>query len=114
MSGLIQERCTACRGDTPVLTAEELETLRHQLDPAWEVGDDGHRLRRRFRFPSFAAAFDRATAVARLAEEEAHHPDLRVGWGYLEVALTTHAVGGLTRNDLILAAKVDALEATEG
>jgi 4a-hydroxytetrahydrobiopterin dehydratase len=48
--------------------------------------------------------------VARLAEAEGHHPDLRVGWGYLEVELTTHAIGGLSRNDFVLAAKIDALD----
>ena len=48
-----------------------------------------------------------ATRAALLAEREGHHPDVRVGWGYLEVELTTHAAGGLTRNDFIMAAKID-------
>jgi 4a-hydroxytetrahydrobiopterin dehydratase len=47
--------------------------------------------------------------VALVAEAEGHHPDMRVGWGYLEVELTTHAIHGLSRNDFILAAKIDAL-----
>ena len=60
------------------------------------------------RFGDFAAAFATATRIAIIAEGEGHHPDMAVGWGRLEIELTTHAVKGLTRNDFILAAKIDA------
>jgi 4a-hydroxytetrahydrobiopterin dehydratase len=79
--------------------------LKPELESDWNI--DGDRLRRRYAFSNFAAAFAVATRAALLAEREGHHPDLRVGWGYLEVELTTHAAGGLTRNDFILAAKMD-------
>jgi 4a-hydroxytetrahydrobiopterin dehydratase len=103
---LAKEHCEACTGATPAVTGAELDDLRAQLSPEWEV--DGVRLRRRIRFPDFAAAFATATRVALIAEGEGHHPDMAVGWGRLEIELTTHAVKGLTRNDFILAAKVDA------
>jgi len=103
---LANEHCQACTGATPQLTGAELEGLRAQISSEWEV--DGVRLRRRLRFGDFATAFATATRVALIAEGEGHHPDMAVGWGRLEIELTTHAVKGLTRNDFILAAKVDA------
>jgi 4a-hydroxytetrahydrobiopterin dehydratase len=109
MTPLIDERCRACNASTPRVEGEELERLRAELGPDWHV-EGSTLLRRRLRFPDFVHAFARATDVARLAEAEGHHPDLRVGWGYLEVELTTHATGGLSRNDFVLAAKIDALD----
>lgn len=104
---LAAERCEACTGETPRVTGAELEELRPQLSAEWQVVD-GVRLRRRLRLGDFGAAFAAATRVALIAEGEGHHPDLTVGWGRLVVELTTHAVRGLTRNDFILAAKIDA------
>jgi len=103
---LAKERCEACTGATPTVAGAELDALRAELSPEWEV--DGVRLRRRMRFGDFAAAFATATRVALIAQGEGHHPDMAVGWGRLEIELTTHAVKGLTRNDFILAAKIDA------
>jgi 4a-hydroxytetrahydrobiopterin dehydratase len=102
------QRCEACTAATPTLTAGELEAARAQLDPAWEVAAEGTRLRRSFRFGDFTAAFALATRIALIAQEQGHHPDMCVGWGRLDVDITTHAVGGLTRNDAVLAAHVDA------
>ena len=104
---LAREHCEACTGTTPTLSAEERERLRTELSSDWEVVE-GVRLRRRIRRPDFASAFAMATGVALLAESEGHHPDMCVGWGRLDIELTTHAVGGLTRNDFILAARIDA------
>jgi 4a-hydroxytetrahydrobiopterin dehydratase len=106
-TSLAAERCTECRPGTPPLTTAEGEALRPGLDERWAF-DDG-RLRRRLEFRSFAAAFAFAGRVALLAEREAHHPDIRVGWAYAEIELTTHAAGGLTRNDFIVAAKIDRI-----
>lgn len=102
---LARERCQACTGSTPKVAGEELDSLRGELSAEWAVEDD--RLRRRMRFADFAAAFTAATHVALIAEAEGHHPDLCLGWGRLEIELTTHAVKGLTRNDFIMAAKID-------
>lgn len=108
MGTLAGERCEACHAGTPKVEGEELAALRRELSAEWQVADS--RLRRRLRFPDFVHAFSRASAVAMVAEAEGHHPDLRVGWGYLEIELSTHAIGGLSRNDFILAAKIDALD----
>jgi 4a-hydroxytetrahydrobiopterin dehydratase len=106
--GLAEERCQACTGSTPVVTGAELETLRAELSADWQVVEGGRKLHRVIRYPDFVSAFIAATRIAFLAEAEEHHPDLAISWGRLEIDLSTHAVGGLTRNDFILAAKIDA------
>ncbi len=108
MTELAKQRCEACTGDTPTLTTDEVAQLQGEISPEWQV-QEGKSLVRHQRFEDFAGAFERATAVATVAEEEGHHPELAVGWGHLDIVTTTHAVGGLTRNDFILAAKIDAL-----
>ena len=92
-----------------MVSGAELDELRSELHADWRVDDDARRIRRTWRFPDFAEAFAFATRVAFIAEGEEHHPDLTVGWGRCEVVLTTHAVKGLTRNDFIVAAKVDRI-----
>ena len=106
---LASERCAAADESTPTLPAEEVRRLAAGLDPAWRVVDD--RLVRQFTFPSFAAAFGLATRIGLLAEGQNHHPALDVAWGRLTVTWTTDAIGGLSANDLIMAAKVDRLVA---
>jgi 4a-hydroxytetrahydrobiopterin dehydratase len=107
---LAAQSCEACTGDTPVLTPQEVEALRAQIDGGWTVVD-GRRLVRHLRFKDFRSAFARAAQIAEIAESEGHHPEMTIGWGHLDVELTTHAVSGLSRNDFILAAKIDSLGA---
>jgi 4a-hydroxytetrahydrobiopterin dehydratase len=92
---------------TPALSSDEIDRLRGGLDAAWQAVDG--RLVRDFRFPTFAAAFGLATRIALLAESANHHPTMTISWGRLEVAWSTDAIGGLSANDLIMAAKVDRL-----
>ena len=106
---LASQRCVAADESTAALPAEEVRRLAAGLDPAWRVDDD--RLVRDFAFPSFAAAFGLATRIGLLAEGQNHHPALEVAWGRLTVTWTTDAIGGLSANDLIMAAKVDRLVA---
>src|SRR5258708_31193897 len=108
MTALAAERCEACTASTPTVTNEELPRLQGELAEAWSVVE-GTRLRRELRFSDFNAAFGLATRVALLAEAEGHHPDMTVGWGRLVIELTTHAIHGLSRNDFVLAAKIDAM-----
>lgn len=106
---LAKERCVAADDSTPALAPDEVARLAAGLDPAWQVLDD--RLVREFAFPTFAAAFGLATRIALLAESQNHHPALDVAWGRLIVTWTTDAIGGLSANDLVMAAKVDRLVA---
>ena len=106
---LASKRCVPADDRTPALTPDEIARLAAGLDPAWQVRDD--RLVREFAFPTFAAAFGLATRIALLAEGQNHHPALDVAWGRLTVSWTTDAIGGLSANDVIMAAKVDRLVA---
>ena len=98
---------TPADGSTPPIGPDEAAELATGLDPAWRVEAD--RLSREFRFPTFAAAFGLATRIALLAEGQGHHPAMEIAWGRLDVAWTTDAIGGLSANDFIMAAKVDRL-----
>lgn len=107
-SGLAGRHCEACTPGTPTLSEEEAADLHGLVEPEWER--DTHRsIRRRFTFGTFRDAFGFATRVALLAEGEGHHPDMEVGWGRVVLVFTTHAAGGLTPNDFVMAAKVDRL-----
>jgi 4a-hydroxytetrahydrobiopterin dehydratase len=108
--GLTKDTCVPCRGGVPTLTDDEIATLKPEV-PGWDVLEVGgvKRLRKAFTFPDFKSAMDFAVRVGELAEQEGHHPDLHVSWGEVIVETWTHKIGGLHRNDFILAAKVDAL-----
>jgi 4a-hydroxytetrahydrobiopterin dehydratase len=109
---LAERRCEKCAPGTPPIDPKEVPELLAQLDPSWTVEEqEGHQvLVRRFRFKGFMPAVDVVNRLAPVAEAEGHHPDLLIGWGYVTVQLWTHAAGGLTANDFILAAKVDLAE----
>lgn len=68
-----------------------------------------HHLQREFRFRDFREALAFVNRVGALAEEQGHHPDITLGWGYADIRVFTHVIDGLSENDFILAAKVDAL-----
>ena len=106
---LTQRRCRACEGGIPALNADELrENLR--AVPQWRLTDDSKRIRREWRVKDFATALDFFARVGQVAETEDHHPDLHLtGYRNVAIELSTHAVGGLTENDFILAAKIDQL-----
>jgi 4a-hydroxytetrahydrobiopterin dehydratase len=106
---LADERCEVCRPGTPHLSDDEAAALAAEISPEWEVVDGHAKLRRRISTRDFGESMAVAVRIGFLAEAEGHHPDLHVHWGRLVVDLTTHAAKGLTRNDFILAAKIDEL-----
>jgi len=103
---LASKRCLPCEGGVPALSEAEARRL-HAETPAWTLADQ--RLRRRFVFADFSAAMGFIVRIALLAESEGHHPDFTVHYRQVDVELWTHAVGGLSENDFILAAKIDLL-----
>ncbi|MCC7500304.1 4a-hydroxytetrahydrobiopterin dehydratase [Candidatus Nomurabacteria bacterium] len=109
MSELRKKKCVPCEGGVPPLTPAQAEGLMAELNDDWMLVDGAHLLVREFRFKDFADAMAFANKIAVVAEEEGHHPDLSIGWGSVGVELSTHAIGGLSENDFILAAKIDAL-----
>ena len=106
---LTSKRCVACEGGLPKLTPEEAEEQLHLLT-GWRLTHDGQRIRRDWLVRDFITGIDFFNQVAALAENEGHHPDLHLeGYRELWIELWTHAVGGLSQNDFILAAKIDEL-----
>lgn len=108
MSNLAGQKCQSCGPDTPTLGPDEVAELMRDVS-GWML--QGSSLVRELKFKNFRDAYGMATRVALLAEEQGHHPDFEVGWGKLKLTLTTHAAKGLTSNDFIMAAKIDALNA---
>ena len=93
----------------PHLDNGEAATLAGQIDGAWEIVGGHEKLRRRVKTSDFGESMSIAVRIGFIAEAEGHHPDLHVHWGRLVVDVTTHAAKGLTRNDFVLAAKIDKL-----
>ena len=110
MSELSEMKCTACRGDEPTLTGAEIAELCSQV-PEWQVvqREGIKRLERVFRFRNFDQALAFTNRVGEQAEEEGHHPALLTEWGKVTVTWWTHKIGGLHRNDFIMAARTDEL-----
>jgi 4a-hydroxytetrahydrobiopterin dehydratase len=108
---LHQEHPVEYPAGTPPLAEDQAQALAIHLDQGWQR-DGVRRLSREFTFGDFRDAFGFATRVALLAEREFHHPELTVTWGKVLVTLWTHTVNGLSRNDFIIAARIDRLTAT--
>ena len=100
--------CQPLKGAEHRLAGDEVSALLAVL-PGWTLHEGGKLIGRDFRFDDFLSALSFANALGWIAERENHHPDLELGWGYCRVRFYTHDVGGLSRNDFICAAKVDAL-----
>jgi 4a-hydroxytetrahydrobiopterin dehydratase len=107
--GLAQERCEVCRPGMPHIDEGEATQLRAEIDEGWDVVGGHEKLRRRVKTSDFGESMALAVQIGFIAEAEGHHPDLHVHWGRLVVDLTTHAAKGLTRNDFVLAAKIDRI-----
>jgi 4a-hydroxytetrahydrobiopterin dehydratase len=106
---LTSKHCVPCEGGIPPLTPAEVQD-RLAAVPDWKLTADGKRIRREWRARDFATALEFFNRVGQIAEQEDHHPDLHLtGYRQVAIELSTHAVGGLTENDFILAAKIDTL-----
>lgn len=102
---LWQKQCGPCRGDVAQLTPSQYEPLLQELS-GWQV-IDGPKLLKTVKLANFAQSLALANKIGAVAEEQGHHPDLLVRWGSLRIEIWTHAIGGLSENDFILAAKID-------
>ncbi|MDP3985490.1 MAG: 4a-hydroxytetrahydrobiopterin dehydratase [bacterium] len=108
-SELTKKRCVPCEGGMPPFTREEAERYLPEV-PGWQLGADGRAIRREFAMKDFKDAMAFINKVAEVAEAENHHPDMELfEWNKLRFILSTHAIGGLSENDFILAAKINAL-----
>jgi len=108
MSELSQLKCVSLRGGEPTLPGGEIYRLQPQI-PEWQVKEvDGmQRLERVFKFKNFAQALEFTNKIGAIAEQEDHHPLIVLEWGKVTVNWWTHKIGGLHKNDFIMAAKTD-------
>jgi 4a-hydroxytetrahydrobiopterin dehydratase len=111
---LAERHCVDCKPGTSPLPKAEVDGLLSQLS-GWSVEDPGDHLQltKTYRFKGFLPAVDFVNLIAPIAESEGHHPDLLVSYGSVTVRLWTHAAGGLTENDFILAARIDQVPLTK-
>ena len=110
---LLQRRCVPCEGGVPKLTAAECEPLLQET-PGWELDAAAVKISRSWVAQDFMEAIHFFDAVAALAEEEGHHPDLHLtGYRQVKIEVMTHAIGGLSENDFILAAKINQIPIKE-
>lgn len=105
---LISKTCVACEGGIPPLTKAQAEPYFKEIS-GWEADDDFKQIKKAFKFPDFKETIQAVDRIAELAEEEGHHPDITINYNKVIFSLSTHAIGGLSLNDFILAAKIDKL-----
>lgn len=108
MSLLSKKKCAVCEGGTLPLDLAEAERLLKEV-PGWTLVENARFLERKLSFKGFYATMSLVNAVAFIAQQEGHHPDLSIGYNYCTIRLTTHAINGLSENDFIVAAKINEL-----
>ncbi len=105
---LTEQKCMACEGGVKAFSREEAGILIKQITD-WELSEEGKFIHKKYSFQNFKEAIAFVNKVGALAESEGHHPDIYLrDYKFVELTLSTHAIGGLSQNDFILAAKIDA------
>jgi len=105
---LTTQKCIPCEGGTPPFNSEEIQEYLVQVSTEWGVTED-KKLSKKFKFKNFKESMDFVNKVADIAESEGHHPDITINYNRVLIELTTHSIGGLSKNDFIVAAKVEKL-----
>ena len=109
MNHLSDKKCAPCDGGTKPLDRAQAAAMRQDLHGDWTLSADHKSLRRMYKFKDFYRTMSFMGALAHIANTEDHHPDVNLGYNYCNVTFTTHAIGGLSENDFICAAKLDRL-----
>ena len=113
MTDLRKQRCVPCEGGARPMTRGMINIRLGEVDPGWALNDAATEIAREFRFADFHETMAFVNAVAGIAHAEDHHPDMEVGYNRCRVRYSTHAINGLSENDFICAAKIDALPADD-
>ena len=109
MSELKDKKCVPCEGGVIPFDISEIHKYQKKVD-GWEIIKNKkniYLLEKNFKFKNFLESQNFVNEVAKISEEEGHHPEILFGWGYAKINITTHAIEGLSENDFILAAKID-------
>jgi 4a-hydroxytetrahydrobiopterin dehydratase len=120
MNDLLKKKCVPCEGGVPPLSHQEIADIMSQVS-GWNLFEEqnenlqkfgmGAKISKEFKFADFIGAINFVNNIAEIAEVEGHHPDIKINYNKVSLELTTHAIGGLSENDFILAAKIDAMQA---
>ena len=102
------KHCVPCEGGATPMDQDKARRLLTEL-PGWTLSADGKMISRRFEFKGFYRTMAFINAMAWIVNRENHHPDFSAGYGHCQVGFTTHAIGGLSENDFICAARISAL-----
>jgi len=106
-SDLTTKTCTACEGHENAMTHEEAEKMLTHVTE-WELTTNANAISKEYTFDTFTTALNAINTVGEIAEQEGHHPDITLyDYNNLRITLSTHAIGGLSENDFIVAAKID-------
>lgn len=105
---LAVQDCVPCKGGVPALQDPELTALVRKLGPPWQLIEE-HHIEREYSFDDYPAAVAFTNAVARIAHEQDHHPDILLTYGMVKVTMWTHKADGLTLNDFVCAAKIEKM-----
>jgi 4a-hydroxytetrahydrobiopterin dehydratase len=109
VKALAEKKCAPCEGGVAPLKQVEVKRLAKGLHKDWKIAKDSKSLKRSLKFKDFYRTMSFVNALSHIANTEDHHPDMEVGYGYCHVTFSTHAIGGLSINDFICAAKSDRL-----
>ncbi len=109
MTELSQQRCIPCEGGVKPLSPEQAEEKLKQLGENWKLVDDGKAIEATFRFKGFMRTVLFVNSVAWIAQTQDHHPNIAFDYNTATIRYWTHNIGGLSDNDFICAAKIDAL-----
>ncbi|MCH9643235.1 MAG: 4a-hydroxytetrahydrobiopterin dehydratase [Gammaproteobacteria bacterium] len=110
MTDALEKRCKPCEAGIPPLSKEKIQELLKQVAD-WKVNEDLTVITREFKFKNFLRTMAFVNAVAYVANQEGHHPDMHVGYNYCTIDFSTHAIDGLSTNDFICARRVNELAA---
>ena len=111
MCDLLNKKCVPCEGGILPFDISEIHKYQKKVD-GWDVKekkDNIYFLEKNFVFKNFVNSQNFINKIGEISEQENHHPDISFGWGYAKIAITTHAIEGLSENDFILAAKIDQI-----
>ena len=109
MTQLSEKKCVPCEGNIPAFDYSEIHKYLKKVND-WEVKQNDKKnyyLEKNFKFKNFLSSQKFVNLTGDISEKEGHHPDISFGWGYAKIKICTHAIGGLSENDFILAAKID-------
>ncbi len=107
MNDLLKKKCVPCEGGAVPLSRSDAQDYLDEV-PGWTMDEKGQKISKEFKFQDFIGAINFVERVADVAEMEDHHPDIHIHYNKVLLELWTHAIGGLSENDFIVAAKIDA------